>query len=152
MAFRWRQTLLVVLLWSGASVGFALEPSQAQSPAELFGDLFTRVQMESVFADGKTFADAVPKQPPQQILAEYRAGSYPTKEALAAFVREHFTVPQALVAPAPQGTHPSLSEHIAALWPVLIRKPLVPPTNSSALDFRFPYVVPGGRFREIYYW
>ena len=42
--------------------------------------------------------------------------------------------------------------HIDGLWPVLERRPEPIPTYSSLLPLPFPYVVPGGRFSEIYYW
>ena len=43
--------------------------------------------------------------------------------------------------------------HIEGLWPVLTRQPGEPsrPTPRSC-RCPIPYVVPGGRFREIYYW
>ena len=47
-----------------------------------------------------------------------------------------------------------MEEHIRALWPVLTRGP--PPdtaaVRSSLIPLPHPYVVPGGRFREVYYW
>ena len=55
-------------------------------------------------------------------------------------------VPSAAAAPTP------LRQHIDALWPVLTREtPTVPP-YSSLLPLPRAYVVPGGRFRELYYW
>ncbi len=42
--------------------------------------------------------------------------------------------------------------HIDALWSVLERPPDPPQPNSSLLPLPYRYVVPGGRFREIYYW
>ena len=46
----------------------------------------------------------------------------------------------------------SLSRHVDALWPLLTRSTDKVPPFSSALALPHPYVVPGGRFREIYYW
>ena len=47
-----------------------------------------------------------------------------------------------------------MEAHLRALWPVLTRAP--PPDTSSAPSSLIPlperYVVPGGRFREVYYW
>ncbi|HND88263.1 MAG TPA: alpha,alpha-trehalase TreF, partial [Saprospiraceae bacterium] len=50
----------------------------------------------------------------------------------------------------PQGS-PSPEQHIEALWPALTRQPDAP-KYSSLLPLPHPYVVPGGRFREVYYW
>ncbi|MDE2149222.1 MAG: alpha,alpha-trehalase TreF [Gammaproteobacteria bacterium] len=123
------------------------------SPADLLQDLFARVQTQGLFADSKTFADAVPRQSPAAILAEYHAARPATRQALADFVREHFKIPAAATPPPirPKSALP-LRAHIAALWPHLIRKPTPPARFSSRLPFPFTYVVPGGRFREIYYW
>ena len=45
-----------------------------------------------------------------------------------------------------------LSDHIDALWPALIRDAEHPPPESDLLPLPKPYVVPGGRFAELYYW
>lgn len=117
------------------------------SPADLWGDLFRAVQLGRVFADGKTFVDAVPRRPPAAILADY-ARERPTGAALADFVRANFDLPDAAAGPH----SPSLRAHIGALWPQLVRPPVVPLAGESRLALPAPSVVPGGRFREIYYW
>ena len=43
-------------------------------------------------------------------------------------------------------------EHIERLWPVLTRKPDASSDGGSDLPLTAPYVVPGGRYREMYYW
>ena len=45
-----------------------------------------------------------------------------------------------------------MEQHIAALWPVLTRAADTPDPHSSLIPLPEPYVVPGGRFREVYYW
>jgi alpha,alpha-trehalase len=117
------------------------------SPQNLYGPLFQAVQAERIFPDGKTFVDATPRDKPDAILAAYRRENPRSKEALRAFVLRHFDVP----GEAPPAEK-SLTGHIAALWPQLTRPALQPPAGSSALALPAPYVVPGGRFREIYYW
>ncbi|MET0265007.1 MAG: alpha,alpha-trehalase TreF [Duganella sp.] len=114
------------------------------TPHELFGALYEAVQTAHIYPDAKTFADAVPKSDPHTILALYRRNPPQGKAALQAFVEQHFELP------APAAI--SLRQHIASLWPVLTRPPLTPPPWSSALPLPASYVVPGGRFREIYYW
>jgi alpha,alpha-trehalase len=146
--------VLAFVAFTGASV--AREPlAQAASPSELFGELYAHVETEHVFPDSKTFADAVPLQSPEVILSAYRAKPPRTKAALAAFVHAHFAVPAESSTPLPAGVRnrsASLTEHIAALWPVLTRQPVFPERYSSLLALNRPYVVPGGRFREMYYW
>ena len=45
-----------------------------------------------------------------------------------------------------------IQTHIDELWEVLVRAPVEPAPHSSLLPLPYRYVVPGGRFREIYYW
>ena len=123
-----------------------------QSPAQSFGPLYAAVEEAHVFADGKTFADAVPKRSPAAILTDYRAAHPSGKAALAAFVAAYFEVPQGPSQPEAAPARLPLKAHIARLWNVLRRPPLTPVAGSSALALPAPYVVPGGRFREIYYW
>ncbi|USX12645.1 alpha,alpha-trehalase TreA [Oxalobacteraceae bacterium OTU3CAMAD1] len=123
----------------------ALKPSAGvATPHELFGPLFEAVQAARIYPDAKTFADAVANEDPQTILAQYQREQPKDAAALKAFVERYFSLP------AP--TTVTLRQHIASLWPVLTRPPLDPPKWSSALALPANYVVPGGRFREIYYW
>jgi alpha,alpha-trehalase len=120
------------------------------SPDKLYGELFVAVQAAQVYPDQKTFVDAVPKGDPAAIVADYRAHRNDAGFSLKAFVDEHFTPPaeSGVTPPANQG----LREHIDWLWPALTRRTPSAPDNSSLLPLPRPYVVPGGRFREGYYW
>ncbi len=141
---------LILSLAAAALLTGAGSAGPVPSPADRFGPLFAAVQQARLFADSKTFADAVPKRDPQAIMADYRATA-PTGAALAAFVAANFAPPAEPPAVAvPRGL--PLAEHIAALWPVLTRTPAEPPQFGSLLPLPRAYVVPGGRFREIYYW
>ncbi len=123
------------------------------TPADRFGPLFEAVQMRRIFPDGKTFVDAVPKRADAAILANFRRGDVRDDAALKAFVLANFDVPGLL--PVPESDHgPRLpiERHIAGLWPHLTRDPVAPPPGSSALAVADRFVVPGGRFREMYYW
>ncbi|MFC3443571.1 alpha,alpha-trehalase TreF [Sphingobium rhizovicinum] len=117
------------------------------SPQDIYGPLFEAVQAQRVFPDGKSFVDATPREAPDAIMAAYRRDAPRDKDALHAFVLRHFDVPGE-AAPAQK----TLTGHIRALWPQLTRPALEPAAGSSALALPAPYVVPGGRFREIYYW
>lgn len=120
------------------------------SPSDLFGDLFATVQERGLFADSKTFADAIPRRAPEAILRDWRAAAPAGDAALAAFVAENFDLPQD-EAGVPPDARP-LRDHIVELWPALTREPAVPPPGSSLLALPRRHVVPGGRFRELYYW
>ncbi|MEH3101354.1 alpha,alpha-trehalase TreF [Sphingomonas adhaesiva] len=126
--------------------------AQVRTPADLYGPLFEAVQMRRIFPDGKTFVDAVAKRDAAAIVADYRRGDYRDDAALTAFVMANFDVPASAPATPASAARPPLAEHIRALWPQLTRPPLDPPAGSSALALPHRYVVPGGRFREMYYW
>ncbi len=122
-----------------------------QSPDALLGPLFTAVQSAKLFPDQKTFADAVPRSDPLMILADYRMQRNQSGFDLRHFVEVNFVLPKAgekYVPPADQ----SLREHIDGLWPVLTRTGKSTGEWDSLLTLPKPYVVPGGRFREVYYW
>lgn len=126
--------------------------AEIQTPADTYRELFHQVQTRRIFPDGKTFVDAVPRRAPEAILADYRARARLGDAELARFVRANFIIPEAGEAPRPTAERTSLKAHIAALWPHLTRPPVKPVAGGSALPMRKPFVVPGGRFREIYYW
>ena len=120
------------------------------SPADRFGQLFADVQMRRLFADGKTFADASPKRAASAITTDYLAKPR-DDAALRRFVLDNFDLPVE-APPITVAADLPLGEHIAALWPVLTRQPARAAPEGSLISLPFPYVVPGGRFREIYYW
>ena len=136
---------------SSAAAAQAAPRRFVPTPAQLLGPLFVRVQMDALFKDEKAFPDAVPKAPPSVILRRYRAIRPRSRAALLRFVMRNFALPQPAKTP-PSLPEKSLRAHIAALWPLLTRQPAVPPPYSSLLYVPKPYVVPGGRFREFYYW
>ena len=148
--------LLVPALGLIALVALSLAPARAighapyPTPARLFGPLFVRVQMDALFPDGKTFVDAVPKTSPEIIMKRYRAAHPRSRAALLRFVHDNFTLPSEPRTRVPPAH--TLRQHIAVLWPLLTRPAAVPPPYSSLLYVPKPYVVPGGRFREFYYW
>lgn len=120
--------------------------TEAQSPADLYGDLFRAVQLGRVFPDGKTFVDAVPRRPRDAIMRDY-ARTKPTGAALRTFVLANFVVPGV----NDRGALP-MREHIRRLWPMLTRAANRGEAGGSALALPAAYVVPGGRFQELFYW
>jgi alpha,alpha-trehalase len=121
-------------------------------PQVLFQDLFIAVQTAPVYSDGKAFPDAVPGAAPSEIMNQYHAERPDSSAALKRFVEAHFTLPsQAAVSSSPPG-RVSIVAHIDGLWNELTRRSTDAPRYSSLLALPQPFVVPGGRFREIYYW
>ena len=131
-------------------LGVAQGPS---TPDKIYDDLFKEIQMARIYPDGKTFVDLVPKRSPQAIMSEYKKikKAPPADFSLKKFAEENFEMP------ASQQQKYATQEkdvvaHIQALWEVLKRNPDKPIEGSSLLPLPNPYIVPGGRFREVYYW
>eukprot|EP00796_Vickermania_ingenoplastis_P000120 gene120-70_t len=123
----------------------------ASGPDELFGELFTEVQLKRIFPDNKTFVDCTPKQPPAKIMEAYAAAKGKADFSLAAFVKEHFEEPGSIGEDFKSDTTRDVTQHIEALWDVLKRPPTTGAEGGSLLPAPYPFIVPG-RFRETYYW
>jgi len=119
------------------------------TPYELYGELFVAVQMSRVCGDGKSFVDARPRLAPAAIRARFEAERHKSGFSLADFVYAHFVLPGH---DAVAGPRLGIREHIRALWPLLVREPVTAHEGDSLLALPRPFIVPGGRFRELYYW
>lgn len=120
------------------------------TPDKLWGPLFKDVQLTRAMGDGKTFVDMVPQQSPGAVLAKYARLKKRDSANLRAFVLANFYLPQNSPTPVQQGLN--LNEHLTQLWGSLSRRPDSLRRYSSLLPLPDSYVVPGGRFREVYYW
>ncbi|GAB3536989.1 alpha,alpha-trehalase [Pontibacter brevis] len=132
---------------------YAALPLQAQQlylPSERLGELFEQVQLQSVFPDSKTFPDATPLAPPEEILQAYRQQKDSTGFDLKEFVLTYFEMPPKPATDFRSDTSLTVTQHIEQLWPILTRQPGA--DAGSLIPLPNAYVVPGGRFREIYYW
>ncbi|WP_322053964.1 alpha,alpha-trehalase TreF [Paraburkholderia bannensis] len=131
-------------------------------PSELFGQLYRDVELGRVFPDSKTFADMLPNEAPTKIVAEYEIWSSRNagitdpdarKAALREFVAQHFSDQKQSEDHYVSDPNQDVVSHIDTLWDVLRRNPdSAQQPYSSLLPLPKPYVVPGGRFNEIYYW
>lgn len=127
-------------------------PADTLSPADRYQELFVAVQTGRIFPDSKSFVDCVPLAAPEKILQRYRADHAVPGFDLRTFVKRCFShepVPLRHYVADPEQT---LAQHIEGLWPVLSRQPGAHPAYSSLLPLPTDYVVPGGRFSEMYYW
>ncbi len=130
-----------------------LPAADALTPADRYLELFEHVQKARIFEDSKTFADCSPNSDPLDILIEYRRQRRENRHFdLQAFVGQHFTPPATGDVYHHQQASKPLCQHIDDLWQVLVREPGNHQPYSSLLPLPKPYVVPGGRFGEVYYW
>lgn len=155
--------------------------STCDSPIYCPGDILKTVQLAAIFNDSKTFVDKPTKKPLNQVLAAYQAlisnsssssnGSAPSNTSIAQFVSDNFgmegqELQQANLTDFKQS--PSFLKNISdaqvrdfsaavhSFWPQLARTVntsfLCQGCVSSFLPVNNTFIVPGGRFREPYYW
>ena len=124
----------------------------AYDPARDLSPLFQRVQLAGIFDDSKTFADARPRVAPSAILGQYSEANRAASFNLRAFVDSNFEIPQPVGGDFRSDSAQIMEAHIRALWPVLTRSPDAADLRSSRIPLPNAYVVPGRRFREVYYW
>ncbi|KAI9430638.1 alpha,alpha-trehalase [Russula earlei] len=124
------------------------------TPDKVYGILFKDVQLQHVFEDDKTFADCTPKRSPASIRVDYERikRATPSSFSLHDFVLQNFYLPDSIAVTAGSEARENIVAHIQHLWKVLQRDPDSAITGSSLLALPYHYIVPGGRFREIYYW
>lgn len=120
-------------------------------PSQIYGELFKEIQMNQIFDDSKTFTDCTPNYPSNIILQQYNTESLNADFSLKVFTIYNFSLPEIHISDFKTNTNHSLEEHINILWKVLKHKADTV-KNTSLIPLPYPYVVPGGRFREIYYW
>lgn len=113
--------------------------------------LYEAVQSAEIFPDSKFFPDCTPKSAPEAILAAYENARGQPGFDLRNFVTEHFDFPKEPETGYQSADRP-LPEHLDALWTVLQRHPDEQQVNGTLISLPYPYIVPGGRFREVYYW
>lgn len=128
--------------------GFVME---GKSPDESLTELFDDVQAQGIFPDQKAFVDLVPKTSIRNIRREYTIARRDPHLDLREFLLQHYYEPDTgQVTSYTVSSDISARQHVKQLWPVLVR------TNrrsrGSLLMLPYPYVVPGGRFREQFYW
>ena len=149
------------------------------SPEEIWGELFVDIQMSNIFPDSKTFVDCIPKFDSETILEKYSvlknelpessklSGSWQIYD-LKGFILDNFKLPETTTTVFETNQAQSVEEHIKNLWPILLREAdtesLVKICNldqnssgfiiqgSSLIPLPHSYIVPGGRFGEVYYW
>lgn len=128
------------------------------TPKELFGQLFYDVLENDslfgpgkIFADSKDFMDCAPKGDMDSILNLYSGlKDKNDSKAMETFITENFNLPNANAVEFTDSSN--IETHISKLWKVLRRNANNTPNAGTLIPLQHDYIVPGGRFREIYYW
>ncbi|KAJ2887780.1 hypothetical protein FB639_001083 [Coemansia asiatica] len=162
----------MLLVLQGLQVA-SIKPA-CDSPIYCYGDILHAVQMARLYADDKTFVDKPTKLPVDEILAQFDSigGINATRKDLATFVSQNFGAegqelrqvdnlpelnpnPEFLIKVADPLLR-AFGKTINGYWKTLIREQdlsqLCQGCVSSMLPLKYHFVVPGGRFREMYYW
>lgn len=121
-------------------------------PSVVYDSLFRQIQGEALFSDSKTFPDCDAKIAPALIMTQYGLHRYDKDFSLSGFFDRYFNKPVDFTSGFKSDTSMTTEEHIRKLWPVLVRQPGKAHPWSSLIPLPHPFVVPGGRFREVYYW
>src|ERR1700761_4340792 len=143
-----RKLLLTLFLL----IAFGTLYAQTLSPRQLFPGLFEAVQLSDIFPDNKTFVDATPRRDPALIMKDYNDAKGKPGFDLKQFVTANFIVPGAKSNIFKSDVSLGIRKHIDTLWEVLYRKHDTVSKYSSLISLPNDFIIPGGRFRETYYW
>jgi len=139
------------------------------------GTLLHTVQMARIYPDSKTFVDMPVKESEETVLENFRqlmnsSDESPSKEQMETFLNNNFLPPGSEFEdwePSDWNKHVDLfdnikderyrelAEFIHERWQDLGRKiksDVKSDTKTSLIYMPNPFIVPGGRFREVYYW
>ena len=136
------------------------------------GQLLHTIQMSNVFIDSKTFVDMPTKYEHLTVLQNFKKlGTSPNKMEIEVFVKENFHPighDVTIVEPLdwhekPTFLHGIRDQHVYEFghflnqkWKTLLRKQdktkICPSCLTSVIETSNPFIVPGGRFIEYYYW
>ncbi|WP_053992383.1 alpha,alpha-trehalase TreF [Mangrovimonas sp. TPBH4] len=150
--------VLCFLLWSCKEEATSIVlPSEAQKvsyqpPSALLKDLFVEVQLSDVFGDSKTFVDCTAELPYDSILGIYHREKTLHNFRLDNYVNRYFIRPEVQQRSFGYDSLRTAKEHIEALWSFLSQTADTTHKMNSLIPLPNAYIVPGGRFREVYYW
>ena len=115
-------------------------------------ELFVDLHESGIFSDGKAISDLELKESPEIISEQYKRQKNIDGFSLKSFTNKYFQPAKSLAIAFESDTNRSIQDHLETLWNVLKRDADSSKSISTLLGLPFPYIVPGGRFNEIYYW
>ncbi|XP_026747617.1 uncharacterized protein LOC113508733 [Trichoplusia ni] len=174
VSFNKMWTTLMILAAASLTQGVELPPSCSR-PVYCDSNLLHHVQMARIFNDSKTFVDRVMNYDETKTLMDFDAllnetEQNPSKKQIKAFVDQYFSEEGELeewqpkdFSENPEFLHlirdkdlRNFGKGINDIWPILARKVkpevLEKPEQFSLVPVTHGFIIPGGRFKEIYYW
>lgn len=168
------ETTMLLLLALLVQASWCALPPTCDSPVYCHGPLLHTVQMAKIFNDSKTFVDLKIKTSEEQVLQNFNQmlneTNNPTHDEIKQFVNNNFEDGKELENWLPpdfkekpsflsQITDEKLKnfgQQIVSLWKILARKMNSDvqqnPSQYSLIYLPNGFIIPGGRFKEIYYW
>ena len=127
-------------------------PKRHRSIDEQMQELFHDVQFRKIHADPKIFADAIPLKNKRKIITAYELSRQRPGFNLEEFITQHFSLFQFQGGEVYEsgGKKVTVEQHIERLWDVLKRETYR--DKGSLISLPYPYIVPGGRYDEQFYW
>lgn len=164
----------LLLALAAGTLGDDLPPSCSR-PIYCNSELLKRVQLARIFSDSKTFVDMRLLKDENTTLTEFQTlldqtNDNPTTEQIRTFVNEHFSSATVLDEWTPPDYNPQpqflerirdqqlrkFGKDVNDIWPVLGRKVKAEvfenPEMFSLIPVTHGFIIPGGRFMELYYW
>ncbi len=120
-------------------------------PDRDLGELFDVVQTSNVFDDYKTFVDCSPNRKPSEIVSLYNTNKAKKDFNLKKFVHDNFTLPPPIEKKEIDKKGDMIA-HLKYHWKYLSRTANSTQQYTSMINLPEPFIVPGGRFREMFYW
>lgn len=150
-------------------------PPSCDSPIYCYGDLLRTVQLARLFNDSKTFVDFRILNSPNETLRNFDAfvrgsNSNPSRDEIRTFVNQNFAPGDELTIATLSDFNPNprflsqikdsevrnFTRNLIAIWPTLARRVKQEVYNNedrfSLIPVPNTFIIPGGRFREYYYW
>ncbi|MCC5921115.1 MAG: trehalase [Cyclobacteriaceae bacterium] len=133
-----------------------INDSRSIRPEQAFPKLYEQVQLSGIFDDSKTFADAKLIVSVEEVRKAYSEENPTTQPELLAFISGYFkweeSTPYIDAENRLENYDVDLYELLKYRWLDLTRVDEQEKYLSSKLPLPYSYIMPGGRFREIYYW
>lgn len=166
----------ITALTDAASIGHAsFKATDCESEIYCTGELLKTIQLAEIFPDSKTFVDLHQLHDPEVTLSNFyqlmnATNNKPSRMQLARYVNENFASSNELTNwTLPDWTeNPSIlkriqepkyrewAKHLNDIWNDLARKMTDDvekhPDRHSLIYVKNGFIVPGGRFKEFYYW
>ncbi|XP_076656775.1 trehalase [Halictus rubicundus] len=168
--------LAVIALTSAASIGHVTRKARdCNSTIYCTGPLLQTVQLAGIYPDSKTFVDLRQIHDPKQTLANFYSlmnatNNKPTRSQVEDYVKKNFAEVNELVNwTLPDWTpNPSILKRVQdpkyrewlsqlnGIWKSLAKKMTKDvaenPSRHSLIYVKNGFIIPGGRFKEFYYW